>query len=315
MRLSPMSPSSSYPATPVPRQWNLVYGGFADQGLAIEWQQFHALSDIQTVEQFEGRCLELSLNLEGSGEVKADSDVLLIHSHSLSARLMRDETTETRRYGNQDHRYLRIRVAPAYLRTLLGTSDWLLQAWVREFIQESDPTPQSRTINQPIPLSLDAERLFGEIVQPPVGPHAAELWYRGKVIEFLARCLCEQTDHFCSRQKRLAMERVEKASAIIRQNLEAVPSLSELGKLTGCSPAYLSRTFSAETGMTVSRFIRQVRIERAAELLKDGRRNVTEVAMEVGYSSLSHFSKTFREVTGCCPGLYPLGNQTHVGRV
>jgi AraC-like DNA-binding protein len=138
---------------------------------------------------------------------------------------------------------------------------------------------------------------------------AAELWYRGKVMELMARCLCEQKEpeFFCSRQKRLAMERVERASAILRTHLEEPPSLGELGRMVGCSPSYLSRTFSGETGMTVSQFIRQVRIEKAAELLQGGRKNVTEVATEVGYSSLSHFSKAFREVTGCCPGLYPIG--------
>jgi AraC-like DNA-binding protein len=32
--------------------------------------------------------------------------------------------------------------------------------------------------------------------------------------------------------------------------------------------------------------------------------------MEVGYSSLSHFSQTFHETFGCCPGLYPLRTTT-----
>ena len=42
-------------------------------------------------------------------------------------------------------------------------------------------------------------------------------------------------------------------------------------------------------------------MERAAELLRTGRYNVTEAATEVGYSSLSHFSKAFCETIGCCP--------------
>jgi len=36
-----------------------------------------------------------------------------------------------------------------------------------------------------------------------------------------------------------------------------------------------------------------------------GRHNVTETAMEVGYSSLSHFSKAFCTTIGCCPALFP----------
>jgi AraC-like DNA-binding protein len=58
--------------------------------------------------------------------------------------------------------------------------------------------------------------------------------------------------------------------------------------------------------MTIPQFLRQRRLERAGELLRSGRRNVTEAALEVGYSSLSHFSQAFREHFGCCPGLYPL---------
>ena len=58
--------------------------------------------------------------------------------------------------------------------------------------------------------------------------------------------------------------------------------------------------------MTMQQYLRQVRLERAAELLKTGRCNVTEAALEVGYNSLSHFSSAFHEMFGCCPGLYPL---------
>ena len=75
----------------------------------------------------------------------------------------------------------------------------------------------------------------------------------------------------------------------------------------GCSPFYLSRTFSKETGQTIPQYLRQLRMEKSAELLRTGRYNVTEVALEVGYNSLSHFSQTFHQTFGCCPGLYPMG--------
>jgi len=56
--------------------------------------------------------------------------------------------------------------------------------------------------------------------------------------------------------------------------------------------------------------MRQLRMEQAAKLLRAGGHNVTEVALEVGYNSLSHFSAAFHEAFGCCPGLYPLQTQT-----
>jgi AraC-like DNA-binding protein len=59
-------------------------------------------------------------------------------------------------------------------------------------------------------------------------------------------------------------------------------------------------------GLTIPQYLQRLRLERAAELLKAGQLNVTEVAMEVGYSSLSHFSLAFRQAFGSCPGLYPV---------
>ena len=56
--------------------------------------------------------------------------------------------------------------------------------------------------------------------------------------------------------------------------------------------------------------LRQLRLEKAAELLRSGEYNVTEAALEVGYNSLSHFSAAFHETFGCCPGLYPLKTPT-----
>jgi AraC-like DNA-binding protein len=103
---------------------------------------------------------------------------------------------------------------------------------------------------------------------------------------------------------------VEKVIALLREKLSEPPTLEEIGRVTGCSPFHLSRTFSAATGMTIPQYTRQLRLERAAELLKSGKFNVTEAALEVGYSSLSHFSQTFHEAFGCCPGLYPLKTPT-----
>ena len=63
--------------------------------------------------------------------------------------------------------------------------------------------------------------------------------------------------------------------------------------------------FSREVGLTIPQFLRNARMERAAELLRTGRYNVTDGDREVGYSSLSHFSQLFCETIGCCPVLYP----------
>ena len=107
------------------------------------------------------------------------------------------------------------------------------------------------------------------------------------------------------RQKKVARDRVVRTKELIARDLVNPPSLEALGQEVGCSPFYLSRIFSKEVGLTIPQFLRNARMERAAELLRSGRYNVTEAATEVGYSSLSHFSKAFCETIGCCPVLYP----------
>ncbi|MBA2556598.1 MAG: response regulator, partial [Chloroflexi bacterium] len=63
----------------------------------------------------------------------------------------------------------------------------------------------------------------------------------------------------------------------------------------------LYRRLREELDATPSQFIRTVRVERAAELLRDGAGSVTEVAYSVGFNSLSHFNRCFRERFGAAP--------------
>src|SRR5438093_352909 len=100
-------------------------------------------------------------------------------------------------------------------------------------------------------------------------------------------------EFFCMRQKRVARERVERSKELLSRDLANPPTLEMIGQEVGCSPFYLSRIFSREVGLTIPQYLRNLRMERAAELLRTGRYNVTEAATEVGYSSLSHFSKHF----------------------
>ncbi|MDP9097520.1 MAG: AraC family transcriptional regulator, partial [Verrucomicrobiota bacterium] len=103
-----------------------------------------------------------------------------------------------------------------------------------------------------------------------------------------------------------ARDRVARTKELLARNLAEPPTLEMLGREVGCSPFYLSRSFSREVGLTIPQYLRKLRMERAAELLRMGRHNVTEAATEVGYASLSHFSKAFCETIGCCPVLYPM---------
>jgi len=169
--------------------------------------------------------------------------------------------------------------------------------------------PCEHVASSTVRLSTAQQQLIATLRQPPVYAAAQPLWYQCKALELAVTFLLQpppEKEMFCTRQQRVAQERVEQVIFLLKQNLAEPPSLEELGKKIGCSHFYLSRIFSAQTGHTITQHLRQLRMERAAELLKAREHNVTEAALEVGYNSLSHFSAAFHETFGCCPGLYPL---------
>ncbi len=78
--------------------------------------------------------------------------------------------------------------------------------------------------------------------------------------------------------------------------------VSELAHETGMSRSNLLRKIQKHAKVSASQFIRQVRLQRAMELLKQNTLNVSEVCYEVGFSSTSYFIKCFREFYGYPPG-------------
>ena len=84
-------------------------------------------------------------------------------------------------------------------------------------------------------------------------------------------------------------------------------SVAEVAAAVGASPAHLHRSFRAHTGTSLVAFVHQLRLERAATLLRETDLSVLEVAHAVGFASQSHLSRLFSRRFGCPPGRYRAG--------
>ena len=69
----------------------------------------------------------------------------------------------------------------------------------------------------------------------------------------------------------------------------------------GLSRRQLERRLRSTTGLTPAEVIRQMRLERASQLLKAGAGSVSEIAYQVGFKSPQYFSTAFREAFGHSP--------------
>jgi len=104
---------------------------------------------------------------------------------------------------------------------------------------------------------------------------------------------------------------LKKAIKIARERFSTDLSVTELARISGLSVRNMSRLFLTELGVTPKQLLMSLRIDRAKELLLDGK-TVTETAYEVGYQSLSQFIQSFRQITGQIPSEYQA--RFHFGR-
>ncbi len=290
----------------VGKGWQPLFGSFHGAGYSIEWHDFFAKREFDWAASFHPGCVELCLNLDGHGFVAGQGGRAEFAPGTAGFYFRQDEPLTAKRAAGEQHRFLTVEFSGAFLAKQLAGMEAVLHPIVRAAIANS---PGTNVASIPVRLGAAQQQLIATLRQPPVYATAQALWYQCKALELAVTFLLSpppEGELFCTRQQRVAQERVEQVIFLLKQNLAAPPPLEELGKKIGCSHFYLSRIFSAQTGHTITQHLRQLRMERAAELLKAGDHNVTEAAFEVGYSSLSHFSAAFTETFGVCPGLYPL---------
>ena len=78
-------------------------------------------------------------------------------------------------------------------------------------------------------------------------------------------------------------------------------SPKELAKKCGYSESHLARLFKQKTGMTISEYATQVKLERAKTELRSGGKSVQDVCAELGFNSQSYFGKLFKAYTTMTP--------------
>jgi AraC-like DNA-binding protein len=292
--------------------WRPLYGDVESMGVAVEWHDFRTSRAFNWGRTFHPRSLEFCLNLDGRGEIAGPVKAGYAPGTS-GYYAIGDEPLTASRLANDHHQFATLEFSRAHLRKQFVNSEADLEPQIRRIIfGDKDDTVVAPTR----PMSIQQRAVIANLAEPPVSKAAQVLWYQSKALELMAHFLFEPKDpeFFCQRQKRVARERVERAKELLARDLANPLTLEALGQEVGCSQFYLSRSFSREVGLTIPQYLRKLRMERAAELLRTGRYNVTEAATEVGYASLSHFSKAFCETIGCCPVLYPAAKNVLLDR-
>lgn len=104
---------------------------------------------------------------------------------------------------------------------------------------------------------------------------------------------------------------VETAREFIEQNyMDEELSLNMLASHVNVSPNHLSMVFSQKTGKTFIKYLTDLRMTKAKELLKCTSKRSSEIAMEIGYRDSHYFSYLFKKTQGMTPTKYRGGKET-----
>lgn len=286
----------------VPQGWRQLWGDFDRLGVSLQWHDFRTERSLDWGLSFRPRSLEFCLNIAGHGAVGAEADYI---PGTAGYYAVAGEPLRASRQARDHHQFVTVEFSNDHLQRQLADYEADLEPELRAAIFREKERP---IVSSARPMAAEQRQVVSTLLTPPVSRPAQALWYQSKALELMSHFLFLPKDPelFCMRQKRVARDRVERTKELLARDLTNPPTLEMLGREVGCSPFYLSRSFSREVGLTIPQYLRKLRMERAAELLRSGRYNVTEAATEVGYASLSHFSKAFCETIGCCPVLYPM---------
>lgn len=160
-----------------------------------------------------------------------------------------------------------------------------------------------------LPITVQMMRILNEIERVDLYRGGlASLYLESKVLELLFACLSagmEKEEADFGRTGNAVSRSDRETVLAIRRRIDLdcvnIADCSQLAKEAGISMSKLKRGFRDSTGMPLHSYVIERRLEQAAWLLSSNRMNVSQAAMQSGYSNMSHFSAAFRKKYGVSP--------------
>lgn len=122
----------------------------------------------------------------------------------------------------------------------------------------------------------------------------------------LIRCLLRKSAIFSKSisQKDINLpinQRVQLVKEILREDVKKNISLEDLEKDLGISKFHISRSFKQAEGISITYYLKQIRVEQAQQLLMNQPWSIATIAQECGFHDSSHLNKCFKAMTGITP--------------
>jgi AraC-like DNA-binding protein/ligand-binding sensor protein len=125
-----------------------------------------------------------------------------------------------------------------------------------------------------------------------------------KLLETFAKHLSLVANQITVQEDEAESPLVRRARAYILANQSDPIDLRKVAQAMHVSTFYFCKMFKKATGLTFTEYVGRVRIEKAKSLLLNPHLRISEIAYDVGFQSLTHFNRVFRQVVGQSPTEY-----------
>lgn len=277
--------------------WTATNSLFSRPGLDLQFLDWQPEKECRTVYKPCNETFYFGFCLEGSWKTSpAPRGEHVIKPHSMGVSHIQDYQCVSHFQGGMRFRGLNLSASKDSLRVVLGD-----EVFTRFIEAVSKP-------DQGYILKLGA--------MPPSVKHIAASIFRlrqcnglealqreAMTIELLHAALtdCLALSTHETKLSTTDINKLELVRETILQKLEEPLTITSLASLCGLNEYKLKRSFKAYFGLPVYAFIKKNRLYEAKRMIEKDGLNVTEAAVNVGYSSFGHFSQAFQENFGCLP--------------
>lgn len=153
--------------------------------------------------------------------------------------------------------------------------------------------------------SIKVADIVDEITNKDTYGFTRSILVEGKALEMLAKQINQyqddQRDDLPQILRRSDVEKVKRAVEMINADLSKNYSVDQLAKEVGTNVNKLQEGFKYMFDLTVNKYVQQVKLEAARDLLTDTDNNISQIVNQIGLNNRSYFSKIFKEKYGVSP--------------
>ena len=245
--------------------------------------------------------VELNFMLEGAAGLVYDNQLpastMTAGDHQLLFNPSGEETNRVMHGGT--HRLFSAHLLPDYMAGLFSG-----------YLPELTPLAEKMANREPFVLQSPSKALgqdfkyfFTTFWDAPLAPGLGKLYFDAKILDLLCR-QCEILTGYQSKDCRISktdLEKVYHAHALVLERLGDPLSLSTLSLLCGLNEFKLKKYFKLVFGTTVFGMIQEERLKAARYLIREGEKNISQIAYELGYAHPQHFHRAFKKRFGLTP--------------